>query len=110
MTRRVLAAVTATLALATATTAVAATSALRTVHRGQLVALSLATPSHGSCLAVITYQDGTQQNSSTVSPMLGKVTWRVRIPRRAALGVASWLARCGVLWEKTGSWRVVRAA
>jgi hypothetical protein len=41
--------------------------------------------------------------------MLGKVTWRIRVPRRAALGVASWLARCGVLWEKTGSWRVARA-
>ena len=80
------------------------------MHRGQLVALTLATPSHGQCLAVITYPDGTQQNSATASPMLGKITWHVRIPRRAALGVASWLARCGVLWEKTGSWRVARAA
>ncbi len=110
MTRRVLTLLAAVLVLGTATTALAASSAMRTVHRGQLVALTLATQSHGQCLAVITYQDGTQQNSSTVSPMLGKVTWHVRIPRRAALGVASWLARCGVLWEKTGSWRVARAA
>jgi hypothetical protein len=109
MTRRVIVLLAASLVLGTATAALAAGSALRTVHRGQLAALTLATPSHGSCLAVITYQDGTQQNSSTVSPMLGKVTWHIRVPRRAALGVASWLARCGVLWEKTGSWRVARA-
>jgi len=109
MPHRFLALVAAALVLAMSAGALAATSALRTVHRGQLVSLTLATPSHGSCLAVITYQDGIQQNSAIVAPIAGKITWRLRIPRRAALGVASWLARCRVLWEKTGSWRVARA-
>lgn len=109
MSRRATALLAATLVLGQAAGAIAAPETLRIVHRGQLATLSLATQSHGSCLAVITYPDGAQQNSATVSPQLGKVTWRIRIPRRAAFGVASWFARCGVLWEKTGHWRIARA-
>jgi hypothetical protein len=97
------------LALATATAALGAAGALRTVHRGQLVRLSVATPSTGNCQAVITYLGGTVQGTATASPAAGRVTWSLRIPRRAPLGVAAWYVRCGVLWQKTGSWRVARA-
>lgn len=97
------------LVLTTASVGLGATSALRTVHRGQLVRFSVATPSTGTCLAVITYLGGSVQGTSAATPVLGKVSWRLRIPRGAALGVASWYVRCGVLWQKTGSWRVARA-
>jgi hypothetical protein len=108
MTRRLIALAVVTLALATATTVYASISTLRTVHRGQIVTLSMATPSHGACVAVITYADGALQDSVAKSPIGGTISWRLRVPARAAFGVASWLARCGVLWQRSGGWRVVR--
>lgn len=109
MPRRSISLLAVVLALATASAAVGAASALRVVHRGQLVRLSVATPSTGNCLAVITYLGGSVQGTSPAMPVGGKVSWRLRIPRGAALGVASWYVRCGVLWQKTGGWRVARA-
>jgi hypothetical protein len=106
---RTIAILAATAALTTAATVQAAGSAMRTVHRGQTITFSLPTQSHGSCLTVVTWPDSSQWNSPVRSPELGKVTWRVRIPPRMQLGVASWLARCGVLWTQTGNWRVARA-
>jgi hypothetical protein len=98
-----------TVALATATTIHAATSTLRTVHRGQLVTLSLTSPSRTTCVPLITYADKSMQQSSAKVPVDGRLSWRLRIPPRAGLGVATWLVRCGVLWHVSGSWRVVRA-
>ena len=109
MPLRVIALVVATVALATATTLHAATSTLRTVHRGQLVTLSVPSPSRAACVAVITYSDHALQTSPVKSPVDGTLSWRLRIPPRAGLGVAHWLARCGVLWQRSGAWRVARA-
>ena len=109
MPLRLIALLAVTAALAAATSVGAATSTLRIVHRGQLVTLTVATPSHGYCLAHIIYPGAVEQDSAVSSPVDGKVTWRVRIPSRAGLGVASWLARCGVLWSRSGNWRVARA-
>jgi hypothetical protein len=99
----------ATAALATAATVQAARTSVPTVHRGQTITFSRPTPSHGACLLLVTWPDGSQWDSPVKSPELGKVTWRVHIPSRMQLGAASWLARCGVLWSQSGSWRVARA-
>jgi hypothetical protein len=92
---------------ATATPAMNASGSGATdVHRGQPVRIAVRTPSHGVCLAEVRYSDGATQDSGVKSPRSGSVSWTLRVPTNATLGAARWTVRCGVTWQRSGSWRV----
>jgi len=76
------------------------------VHRGQPVKVSVRTPSLAACLAEARYADGSRQSSGIKHARDGLVTWMVRVPNNAALGKARWSVRCGVTWQRTGTWVV----
>jgi hypothetical protein len=76
------------------------------VHRGQPVKVSVRTPSLAACLAEARYSDGSRQSSGIKRAHDGLVTWTVRVPNNAALGKARWSVRCGVTWQRTGTWLV----
>lgn len=76
------------------------------VHRGQPVHIAVRTPSHGACLAEVRYSDGALQDSGVKVPRGGAVSWTMRVPTNATLGAARWTVRCGVTWQRSGSWRV----
>ena len=76
------------------------------VHRGQPVKVSVRTPSLAACLAEARYSDGSRQSSGIKHAHDGLVTWTVRVPNNAALGQARWSVRCGVTWQRTGTWLV----
>jgi hypothetical protein len=105
MSRRA-AALLALSALVTAASAAAGTTAIPVVHRGQMVRVAAAPGGSPACLASVQYADGLTQDSGTKHAVLGKVSWTIRIPNNAAVGVAHWSVRCGPMWHRTGSWRV----
>jgi hypothetical protein len=111
MDTRVAVALLAIVAGALAGTAPAAPSTVRIVHRGQLVTLSHAfTPATTvACVAAVQYLDDSTQQTGTKQVSGGRVTFSIRIPRRAVLGPAHWSIRCGPFWQTTGTWRVARA-
>jgi len=105
----------ATVVIAVAATCLAAApvspAAVRLVHRGQLVTLGHSFPltSQMACTASVTYADGFAQHPVSKTVTAGHVSWTIRIPRRAVFGPAGWLIRCGVVWQLSGTWRVVPA-
>jgi hypothetical protein len=84
-------------------------TARNVVHRGQLARLTVSPPGTPACLATVHYADGAGQDSGIKHPSGGKVTWTIRVPTNAALGLAHWTVRCGPIWSRSGSWRVVAA-
>ena len=76
------------------------------VHRGQPVKVSVRTPSHG-CLPRRSALRGRRPAGPGIKHAHdGLVTWTVRVPNNAALGQARWTVRCGVTWQRTGTWLV----
>ena len=59
------------------------------------------------CLASVQYADGLTQNTGIKSAVRGKVSWSIRVPNNAAVGIAHWNVRCGPTWKRTGRWHVV---
>jgi hypothetical protein len=105
-------ALTAVLAAVGATTTAASsasTASPTVVHRGQAVRIAVRTPSHSVCLAEVRYFDGALQESGIKSPHDGAVSWTMRVPTNATLGAARWNVRCGVVWHRSGAWRVAAA-
>jgi hypothetical protein len=94
---------------ATASAAAAHNSTLTVVHRGQLVRLNATTTGRPQCSVSVLYSDSEVQFSGAKYPVLGKVSWVIRIPNNAALGVARWTIHCGVTWQKSGAWHVAKA-
>jgi hypothetical protein len=86
----------------------AASAAAPTVHRGGTARILIHAPQLAACAAEIHYSDGTLQQTAIASAQGGRILWRVHVPSDAPLGVAHWTARCGISWQRTGSWRVVR--
>jgi hypothetical protein len=111
---RLLATIVLTAALSGAATTANASS-VRTavlpgvVHRGQAVKISVATAAKNVCLAQVRYADGAVQESGIKRPVNRRVTWTIRIPNNAMLGLAHWSVRCGVLFQRSGNWRVAAA-
>jgi hypothetical protein len=103
--------VTALLAAVTILPALAAGAAAATtpdVHRGGTAKILIHAPQLAACAAEIHYSDGTLQQTAIASAQGGRILWRVHVPSNAPLGVAHWTARCGISWQRAGSWRVVR--
>jgi hypothetical protein len=96
----------ASVTIASATPATGSAAALTVVHRGQTVKISVATASKGVCLAQVRYADGAVQESGIKRPSGRRVGWTIRVPNNAMLGVARWSVRCGVNFQRLGSWRV----
>lgn len=96
---------------ATATGAAARDTTATVVHRGQPVKLgttSLPVTSIAVCSAVIRYADGAVQQVGGKHAYRGRVSWIVRIPNNAMLGLAHWTIHCGVVWQRNGTWRVAK--
>jgi hypothetical protein len=112
--RRLLASIVFTFALAAvATTATASAmpvqaSAPLVVHRGQAVKVTITTKASfkGVCVAAALYADGSRQDSGIKRPSGGRVTWTIRIPNTVPFGRATWTVRCGVTFQRSGSWLV----
>jgi hypothetical protein len=102
--------VAALLTAATIATLAASTAAAGApvVHRGATARILIHAPQLAACAAEIHYSDGTLQQTAIRSAQAGRILWRVHVPPKAPLGLAHWTARCGISWERTGSWRVVR--
>lgn len=96
-------------ASAGATTQRAATSP-GVVHRGQVGKIVVHTPSEAVCLATVEYHDGAYQEGGVKYAHNGVVSWAIRVPTDAALGVAKWTVQCGVTWQKKGHWSVTAVA
>lgn len=99
----------ASVTIASATPATGSAVAATVVHRGQTVKISVATASKGVCLAQVRYADGAVQESGIKRPSARRVTWTIRVPNNAMLGIARWSVRCGVNFQRFGSWRVAVA-
>lgn len=95
------------LAIVTTTAATAgARSTLVTVHRGQAVRLNISTRAKQACLASVTYANGETQNSGSKRASAGHVSWLIRIPNNAAIGIAHWTVKCGTTFRRVGAWNV----
>jgi hypothetical protein len=94
-------------AVSGSTAAAHVAAASNVVHPGQAVQLTVARSGSASCLASVRYSDGAGQDSGAKHPSRGKVTWTIRVPNTAALGVAHWTVHCGATWSRSGTWRVV---
>jgi hypothetical protein len=111
---RLLATIVLTAALSGAATTANASSVRTTVlpgvvHRGQAVKISVAYGSKSTCLAQVRYADGAVQESGLKRASQRRVTWTIRVPNNAMLGPARWTVRCGVRFQRSGSWRVAAA-
>jgi hypothetical protein len=98
--------ISASVTIASATPATGSAAAPTVVHRGQTVRISVATASQGVCLAQVRYADGAVQESGIKHPSGRRVGWTIRVPNDAMLGIARWNVRCGVNFQRSGSWRV----
>jgi hypothetical protein len=85
----------------------AANAAAPVVHRGGTARILIHAPQLAACAAEIHYSDGTLQQTVIASAQAGRIVWRVHVPSNAPLGLAHWTARCGISWQRSGSWRVV---
>lgn len=78
-------------------------------HRGGIARIVIHPPQLAACAAEIHYADGSLQQTGIASAAHGgRILWLVRVPQDAALGIAHWTARCGISWQRTGTWRITK--
>ena len=95
-------------ALVASTTSTASTTASPgLVHRGSSTTIALGSPpGYGLCQLTVRYANGAVQDEGHRGVVNHRATWVVKIPTKAALGVASWTAHCGTTL-RTGGFVVV---
>lgn len=95
-------------ALAASTTSTASTAASPgLVHRGSYTTIALGSlPAYGLCHLAVRYANGTRQDEGHRGVVDHRASWVVKVPSKAALGVASWRADCGTT-VRTGAFVVV---
>jgi hypothetical protein len=93
--------------VASTSTAASTTTSPGLVHRGSNTTIALgALPGYGLCHLAVRYANGAVQDEGHRGVVNHRATWVVKVPSKAALGVASWTADCGSTLHK-GSFVVV---
>lgn len=89
--------------VASTTSAASTTDGPGLAHRGGATTVTLGSlPAREACTLTIRYANGALQNGTRRAVSKHRVSWTLKVPAKAALGLASWTAHCGPTFRAGG--------